>query len=244
MEERLQKIIARSGKYSRRQAEQLILDGAVIVDGKKITTLGTKADAARNRITVKGKPVGNIQTFQYLLFHKPRKCVVTRSDPEERKTIYDFLPSIYHRLKPVGRLDYDSEGLLLLTNDGALIQKLTHPQYHLKKVYEIKVQPLPADRQLDRLREGLVLDGRRTLPATVEVFWQNPKSAWLRMTLREGRNRQIRRMCEKVGLTVKTLIRTEMGPFRLKGIALRQWNLLDSIKKEKALLEIESSRDN
>lgn len=223
--ERLQKVIARSGIYSRRQAEKLISEGAVTVDGKKISVLGTKVDPLHAKIYVKGKPIKPQGNFQYLLFHKPKKCVVTRSDPEGRKTVYDFLPKKFFKLKPAGRLDYESEGLILLTNDGRLAQKLTHPQFHLRKVYEVKVQSKPGLRQLERLRKGIMLDGRRTLPAKIEIIRENPKSSWIKMTLREGRNRQIRRMCEKVNLNVKTLIRTEIGPFRLTGIPYGKWRL-------------------
>lgn len=226
--DRLQKIIARSTGLSRRQAEVLIQEGKIFVDGQKIIKLGTRADPGQ-RIVVKGKLIHPPDHYQYLLFHKPRRCVVTRNDPEGRTTIYDYLPRPFHHLKSVGRLDYDSEGLLLLTNDGELANKLTHPRFHLKKIYEVKVTPKPAERQLERLRRGVVIDGRRTLPAGVEVILKNPQSVWLKMELAEGRNRQIRKMCEKVGLTVKTLVRVALGPFRIAGIPPRQWKLLKSI---------------
>jgi len=224
--ERLQKIIARASGLSRRQAEEAISQGKVFLNGKKVTELGTKADPRKDLLVVRGKKINQQPHFDYILFHKPRACVVTRSDPEGRKTIYDYLPKIYHHLKPVGRLDYDSQGLILLTNDGELAQKLTHPRFHLPKTYHVKVTPLPAFRQLERLREGVEIDGRRTKPAVVKVVDENPKSTWLEFVLEEGRNRQIRKMCEAVGLTVKTLIRVSMGPLSLSGIALRQWKIL------------------
>lgn len=226
-QDRLQKIVARATGVSRRQAEELIRQGKIFVDGEKITKLGTKANPFTSKIVVKGKVIQPLSYFQYLLFHKPRKCVVTRDDPEARQTIYDFLPSKFHHLKPVGRLDYDSEGLILLTNDGDLSEKMTHPRHHSRKTYEVKVTPHPGPRQIERLQKGILLDGRVTLPAEVEVFENNPKSSWLRIALVEGRNRQIRRMCEKVGLTVKTLLRTQMGPFSIRGIPLRKWRLVD-----------------
>ena len=225
--ERLQKIIARSGRYSRRQAEESIAQGKVIVDGKRITKLGTKVDAASARITVNGKPIHSNPTFKYILFHKPRRCMVTRDDPDGRKTVYDYLPREFAILKPVGRLDYDSEGLLLLTNDGALAQKLSHPQFHVRKTYEVKVQPRPMPRQIQRLMHGIILDNRRTRPLAVAVVCENPKSVWLKIELEEGRNRQIRRMCEKVGLTVRTLVRISYGPFKLSGIPYGRWRLLN-----------------
>lgn len=221
--ERLQKIIARSGIWSRREAEDLMRRGKVCVNGKKATLPGTKADSSLSRITVNGKPLWTPRHFDYLLFNKPRKCVVTRSDPEGRKTVYDFLPKKFHHLKPVGRLDYDSQGLLILTNDGALAQKLTHPRFDLEKIYEVKVSPKPGGRQIQRLERGVMIDGLRTRPSVVEVIRENPGSTWLKMTLHEGRNRQIRRMCEKVNLTVKTLVRTEIGPFKLKGLMPGKW---------------------
>ena len=238
--ERLQKIIARSGHYSRRHAEELIAQGKVIVDGKKITVLGTKVDADSSRITVGGKPVIAHPAYHYVLLHKPRRCMVTRDDPEGRKTVYDYLPRQYAMLKPVGRLDYDSEGLLLLTNDGALAQKLSHPKFHVCKTYEVKVQPHPTPRQIERLLHGVTLDdgqpqrgplsgpgsGRLARALSAEVVQENPKSVWLKIGLEEGRNRQIRRMCEKVGLTVRTLVRTSYGPFKLKNIPYGGWRLL------------------
>ncbi len=234
--ERIQKIIARSTGLSRRQAEDLVREGKVFVDGEKITTLGFKADPVVSKITVKGKVLQQAAQLQYLLFHKPKKCVVTRDDPENRKTIYDYLPPKMKSLKPVGRLDYDSEGLLLLTNDGDLAEKLTHPRHHLRKIYQVKVSPKPGPRQIQRLQQGLWLDGRRTLPARVETIEENPKSTWLRITLMEGRNRQIRRMCEAVGLTVKTLVRTSFGPLTLSGLAIGKWKLL----KERPKLDLKA----
>lgn len=223
MLERLQKIIARSGLYSRRQAEELIRQGKVFVNGKKITELGFKADPTCSTIAVLGKKINLRSPRKYVLFHKPRQVMVTRDDPEGRKTIYDFLPGSLKILKPVGRLDYHSEGLLLLTNDGALAYQLTHPRHEIRKVYEVKVLGKVSPRQLDRLRQGILLDGFRTKPAEVAIVNENPKSTWLKMVLYEGRNRQIRRMCDKVNLTIKTLVRTEFGPYRLSGISLGKW---------------------
>ncbi|MBI4411726.1 MAG: rRNA pseudouridine synthase [Deltaproteobacteria bacterium] len=239
--ERLQKIIARSGHYSRRHAEELIAQGKVIVDGKKITVLGTKVDADSSRITVGGKPVIAHPAYHYVLLHKPRRCMVTRDDPEGRKTVYDYLPRQFGILKPVGRLDYDSEGLLLLTNDGSLAQKLSHPQFHVRKTYEVKVQPRPTPRQIERLIHGVMLDdgqpgsGRRASVLLAEIVQENPKSVWLKIELEEGRNRQIRRMCEKVGLTVRTLVRTSYGPFKLKNIPYGGWRLLSRKEIVKSL---------
>ncbi|MBX7148078.1 rRNA pseudouridine synthase [bacterium] len=216
--ERLQKVIANRGKHSRRQAEDLIKAGKVIVDGKKVTTMGVKIDSAHAEIVVLGKKLPPLESYIYLFFHKPRECMVTRSDPEGRKTIYDYLPKKYHKLKPVGRLDFESEGLLLLTNDGELSLKLTHPRYEGRKTYHVKVEGRPSEKQLDRLRKGVVIDDSKTQPVPTTIVEENPKSTWLEMVLSEGRNRQIRKMCEKVFLNVKTLVRVKMGPFKLTGI--------------------------
>lgn len=218
--ERLQKVIARSGEYSRREAETLMQKGRVIVNGKRITVLGTKVDPQVDSISVNGRLLQKEVGLEYLLFHKPRNCLVTRKDPEGRSTIYDHLPKKWAHLKPVGRLDYDSQGLLLLTNDGALAQRLAHPRYHVNKSYEVKVTPQPGPRQIQRLQNGIFLDDRKTLPARVEILRHNDKSAWISMEIREGRNRQIRRMCEKVGLTVKALKRVCIGPLKLGGLPL------------------------
>lgn len=226
--ERLQKIIARSSGLSRRQAEEAIAQGKVMLNGKKVTDMGVKADPTKDIISVRGKKISQQTRLQYLVLNKPRGCVVTRDDPEGRKTIYDYLPKVYHQLKPVGRLDYDSQGLVLLTNDGELAQKMTHPRFHVSKTYHVKVTLLPSERQLDRLREGVEIDGRRTQTAQIKIIDENPKSTWLEFVLEEGRNRQIRKMCEKVGLTVKTLIRVSMGSLSLQGLALRKWKLLSS----------------
>lgn len=215
MIERLQKVIAHSGFYSRRQAEELISKGEVWVNGKKVTQLGTKVDPLTAHIKVKGKLVTRPQKKSYYLFYKPRKSVVTRNDPEERLTVYDFIPKKLHFLKPVGRLDFDSEGLMILTNDGDFANQITHPRYHLEKVYRVKISCHPAEHQLERLRKGVVLDDRMTLPAKIEVLKENKQTVWLEVTLKEGRNRQIRRMCEVVGLTVKSLIRVQIGPYKV-----------------------------
>lgn len=201
--------------------------GKVFVDGHKADHLGMKADQKLARISVLGRSVKKSPSdFQYLLLNKPRGCVVTRHDPEGRKTIYHYLPRSFHHLKPVGRLDYHSQGLLLLTDDGALSQQLTHPRFDFQKVYEVKVSPHPSVRQIERLEKGLMLDGRVTKPIFVLVMEQNAKSSWLKMTLQEGRNRQIRRMCDKVGLTVKTLVRVSFGTLNLAGIPSGKWCLL------------------
>lgn len=229
MKERIQKIIANAGVCSRRKAEELIVEGKVIVNGKRITELGYAVEPNGAKISVSGKLIHVKPVAVTILFHKPRKTMVTKNDPEERKTIYDYIPKKYHHLNPVGRLDYDSEGLLILTNDGDLAQRLTHPKFHIAKTYEVKVHPHPTPDQMQKLRDGVYIDGRKTIPAHVVLQEDNPKSSWIKLVIKEGRNRQIRRMCERVGLTVKTLVRTKIGDLTVKGIPYGKWNLLEEL---------------
>lgn len=229
-EERLQKIIAKSGICSRRQAEELILLGKVLVNGKRVTEMGVKADPNKDKIKVKGKLINPHKDLMYLIYHKPKKCIVTKSDPEGRITIYDLLPKKYHHLNPVGRLDFNSEGLLLLTNDGDLAQKISHPRHKLNKIYQVKVQGQIKPHQLKKMKDGIIIDGKKTMPCDIEIFRENQNSTWFKIVLQEGRNRQIRKMCEAVGLTVKTLVRTHLGPLNLKGITYGNWLERDQLR--------------
>lgn len=213
--ERLQKLIARAGKASRRAAEELIVAGRVSVNGLVVTQLGSRADPQRDEIRVDGLPLEFSQTRMVLLLNKPKGCVTTLSDPEGRATVKDFLPSTEERLFPVGRLDYDAEGLLLLTNDGLLANGLQHPRYGVTKTYEVKVKGHPQEESLRRLREGVVLDEGRTAPSEVEVIRLLPHAAWLRIVLHQGWNRQIKRMGESVGHSVLKIRRVAYGPLTL-----------------------------
>lgn len=239
--ERIQKILAASGEYSRRQVERLIDERKIKVNGVVVTQKGLKVDPTQERIQVAGKafrfePPAPIEA---VLVHKPRRVVVTRSDPEGRKTIFDLLPKRYANFKPIGRLDYNSQGAIILTNDGDLILRLTHPRYHLPKVYEVKVSSHPDEKQLARLTRGVILDGVRTLPARIQVQSDGDSSTLLRMTLTEGRNRQIRNMCDAVGLTVKELRRVSIGPIHLKGLRSGDFRPLTP-KELRVLLKITS----
>lgn len=211
-EERLQKILSQAGIASRRAAETLIVQGRVSVNGKTVTTLGTKAHPTRDDIRVDGRRVRGAEVKRYILLNKPAGYVTTRSDPQRRPTVIDLV-SVREYIYPVGRLDYDTEGLLLLTNDGDLAASLTHPRHEVPRTYEARVAGMPDERALQTLRDGVPLDGVRTLPAEVELL--NPGrregSGVLRLTIREGRNRQIRRMCEAVGHPVQSLARTRIG---------------------------------
>jgi pseudouridine synthase len=213
--ERLQKVLAHAGVASRRAAERLIVEGRVTVNGRVVTELGTRVDPARDAVKVDGtrlRAVSRIRT--HLLLHKPRGYVTTLSDPQGRPTIRDLIGGVKSRVYPVGRLDFHSEGLLLLTDDGELARDLMDPRRRVPKTYHVKVRGKPDAASLERLRRGVLLDGRRTRPASVKTLrpGENP---WLEMTIVEGRNRQIRRMCLAVGHRVVKLRRVRFGPLEL-----------------------------
>jgi len=217
--DRLQKILAAAGVASRRKAEELIASGRVTVNGKVITELGSKADPAQDEICVDGQPVKKPQRLLYFLLHKPKGYVTTTSDPEGRPTVMQLLGRQSKRLYPVGRLDYASEGLLLLTNDGALAQQLTKTASHIPKTYQVKVSGRPSEQSLQRLRHGVTIaleDGRRvkTAPANIRLLEDAP-NPWYEVILIEGRNRQIRRMFHHVGHHVEKIKRVALGPLTL-----------------------------
>jgi 16S rRNA pseudouridine516 synthase len=236
--QRLQKLLARQGLASRRQVESWILAGRIRVNGKVVTELGFKADPERDCIEVDGQAISCGDPARYvLLLHKPRGVLSTCKDPWGRKTVLDLLPPPWNRqirLYPVGRLDADSSGALLLTNDGDLTLKLTHPRYHLPKTYRVQVQGRPSQATLQRWREGVDLDGSTTLPAVVEFCdpppfgnRRNSNSSWLRVVLFEGRKRQIRRVAEQLGHPVLSLHREAIGPLRLGNLKPGQFRLLE-----------------
>jgi 23S rRNA pseudouridine2605 synthase len=213
--ERLQKVLAHAGVASRRAAERLILEGRVTVNGAIVRELGTKVDPDRDAIKLDGKRVGAPPSrATWLLLHKPRGVVTTLSDPEGRPTVRDFLGGITTRVYPVGRLDYASEGLLLLTDDGALARDLMHPSSGVTKTYLAKVRGMPPPETLRRLARGVPLDGRRTGPATVRVT-RPGDNAWIEITIAEGKNRQVRRMLQAVGHPVQRLRRIRYGGIEL-----------------------------
>ena len=217
--ERLQKIIAAAGVASRRKAEQLITSGHVQVNGTTVTELGSKADAEGDHIRVNGKLLQGEQRHVYLLLNKPKGYVTTVSDPEKRPTVMDLIRGVKGRVYPVGRLDYASEGLLLLTNDGELANRLMKAASHVPKTYVVKVAGKPKEEALERLRTGVSIatdDGKRvrTGPASVRVV-KVAANPWYEITLIEGRNRQIRRMFEAVGHHVEKIKRVRYGPLAL-----------------------------
>jgi 23S rRNA pseudouridine2605 synthase len=237
---RLQKLLSQAGVASRRAAEELILDGRVSVNGEVVRTLGTKADPATDQILFDGRRVRLTVRTRYILLNKPRGYVTTRRDPEGRRTVMDLLTGVREYVYPVGRLDYESEGLLILTSDGDLAARLTHPRHGVARVYEAIVVGAPDDEALDALRRGLLLDGddrRPTAPATVRrgttVGKGRQQTTKLTITLSEGRNRQIRRMCAQIGHPVRQLTRVRMGPITLRELRPGHWRDLTPGEIEK-----------
>ena len=225
---RLQKIISQAGLASRRAAEKLIAEGRVSVNGETVHEMGTKADPARDDIRVDGRRVKAAERPRYILLYKPTGYVTTRSDPQRRPTVVDLLGGVREYVYPVGRLDYDTEGLLLLTNDGELAARLTHPRHGVERTYEARVAGMPDEAAVERLRRGIPLDGRRTLPAEVSVLNKRraDRDGILSITIREGRNRQVRRMLEAVGHPVKKLARVGIGPLSDRGLKPGTWREL------------------
>lgn len=207
---RLQRFLSQAGVASRRKAEVLITDGHVRVNGKRVTTLGTKVDPRRDRVEVNGKRV-HTEDLTYVLLNKPTSVVTTLDDPEGRPTIVDLLPTDGARLFPVGRLDFYSEGALLCTNDGELAHALTHPSHHVPKRYLVRIRGTVSEEQLAILGDGVALEDGRTSKAKVLVRAETRGHTWLDITVHEGRNRLIRRMCEALELTVMRLLRSEFA---------------------------------
>lgn len=229
MQERLQKVLARAGLASRRTCEEWIRRGWVEVNGRVVTQLGTKVDPETDEIRVRGKPV-NPGTAEkvYIVLNKPRGVITSTADPRGRKVVTDLLPPLPARVFPVGRLDYDTEGLLLLTNDGELAHRLMHPRYEVKKVYLAWVQGMPQEGVLQRLREGIRLEDGPTAPCDVRLLRVDGRrqKALCRIALHEGRNRQVRRMFAAVGHPVITLKRIQQGPIRLGNLKPGQYRFL------------------
>jgi 23S rRNA pseudouridine2605 synthase len=206
MEERLQKILARMGVASRRKAEDLIKAGRVTVNGRA-AVIGMSADFSRDHIKVDGKLLTRIEPKVHYLFNKPRGVVTTLTDPEGRTTVKDYFQGVRYRVFPVGRLDYDSEGLLVVTNDGDLAQALLHPSARIPKTYLVKIRGALTEREQEKLRRGMRLSDGMTAPARVRVVSESEQNSWVEISITEGRNRQVRRMFEALGHPVARLRR-------------------------------------
>ncbi|MDD2335554.1 MAG: pseudouridine synthase, partial [Geobacteraceae bacterium] len=235
MKERLQKILSRAGVSSRRAAEEIILAGRVTVNGVVVDELGAKADPDQDTITVDGKRIGTDTARVYLVLYKPAGYMTTLKDPQGRPLVTDLLKGIRERVYPVGRLDYNTEGLLLLTNDGEWANTLAHPRHEVDKEYHVRVQGQVSPVQIQRLAAGVELEDGMTAPALVRVVRESENNTWLSITIHEGRYRQVRRMCEAVGLSVVRLKRARYGFLGLEGLTAGKYRFLTSEESERLL---------
>ena len=242
--ERLQKIIAHAGFASRREAETMIREGRVTVNGRVVTELGTKASPGRDHIKVDGKLITRAETHRYILLYKPKEVASTVNDPQGRKTVVDLVKGVRERIYPVGRLDFQSEGLLLLTNDGDLAFKISHPKHGSVKTYHVKVRGVPEERIIGKLERGITIDGKRTVPCEISKMKTTGRStgrgedegnSWFEVRLREGRNQQIRKMFKAVGHPVSKLRRVAIGPISDPKLTPGDWRELT--KHEVKMLE-------
>lgn len=234
--ERLQKVLARAGVASRRKAEEMIQKGLVTVDGRRVTELGVKIDPKAQQVRVNGKLLAP-ENHYYVLFHKPRGVMCTLRDPEGRPTVVDYLREVPARVLPVGRLDFHTSGVLLLSNDGEFAQALTHPKHHAKKTYVAKVRGIVDDAQLVKWRQPVIVDGQATHPAEVKRLRVDGDKTWLEIKLAEGKNRQIHRIGEVTGNTVLRLARISFAGLDHEGLRPGQWRYLEreeltQLKKE------------
>jgi 23S rRNA pseudouridine2605 synthase len=235
--ERLQKLIAAAGIASRRHAEDLIVARQVTVNGEVIVELGAKADPATDHIKVKGRLINPLLSQQkpvYVLLNKPRGYLTSMSDPEGRPLVIDLIPSALGRLHPVGRLDFNTEGLLLLTNDGEFTRHITAAKSRIPKVYRAKVKGMPTEKAVERLRRGIAIGDERTARADVRMLRESKTNAWFEVILHEGRNQQVRRMFDAIGHSVIKLVRTRIGNLEEKNLKPGAWRKLNE-REVKAL---------
>lgn len=222
---RLQKYMAESGIASRRKSEEFIAAGKVKVNGK-VASLGDKVDPKKDKVTVEGKRILQEERLYYIMLHKPRGFVTTMSDEQGRKCVAELVQDVPARIYPVGRLDRDSEGMLIMTNDGDFANSIIHPSKHVQKVYRVTVRPSISEEQITAMMTGMMIEGKKTLPADVKVITKEPGRVVLEVTICEGRNRQIRKMCESLGLEVARLKRIAIGPVKMGMLQRGQWREL------------------
>ncbi len=239
---RLQKFLSESGVASRRKAEEMIEAGRIRVNGR-IARLGDKVDPVRDKVTVSGKRVVSQKEKVYIMLHKPRGFVTTMNDEQDRKCVAELVEDVGVRVFPVGRLDRNSEGLLIMTNDGEFSNKLTHPSSYVNKTYRVTVKGSVSDEKVDKLATGIMLDGRPTAPCDVHVIDRKTDRTVLVFVIHEGRNRQIRRMCEEVGLEVIRLKRTEIAGVKLGMLPQGKWRPLNE-KEMRHLTNVSQKKEN
>lgn len=229
---RLQKVLADCGVASRRKAEEMIAAGEVKVNGVK-AVIGDKVDPQKDKISIKGKPLDSHSKKIYVMLHKPRGFITTMNDEMDRKCVAELVQDIPERVYPVGRLDRESEGMLLMTNDGDFANAMTHPSLHVPKTYRVTIRPSISEDQLTQMAIGMVIDDRKTAPARVNVISQEQGRVVLEIVLYEGRNRQIRKMCEQLGLEVARLKRIAIGQVKLGMLQPGKWRFLtgEEVKK-------------
>ena len=226
MQIRLQKFLSEAGIASRRKAEILIMAGKVEVNGKIVTELGTKIDTEKDVVYYNHKKVEKKQKLIYIMLHKPEGYVTTVKDQFQRPTVLDLLKTVKERVYPVGRLDYDTSGLLLLTNDGALTYRLTHPKHNIEKTYEAKLFGTPSEADILQFRKGVLIDGKKTQPAKLEILEKGEKYCTVRIIIQEGRNRQVRKMCQAIKHPVAQLKRVGTVTLYLKNLEKGKYRYL------------------
>lgn len=231
--ERLQKIISAAGIASRRKAEELIRDGLVTVNGKVIRELGSKAEPAKDHIKVNGRLINPKQRRVCIVLNKPKNYITTMQDPEGRPTVLTLLKGIKGRVYPIGRLDYDTEGLLLLTNDGELANALMHPRTEIQKTYQVKIKGVLEDEEIAKLEEGVSLFGKKTAPALVKKLGKTEENSWIEMKIHEGRNRQIKNMLFKLNHPVLKIKRVRYAFLNLDDLPTGMFRYLDSREMKK-----------
>jgi 23S rRNA pseudouridine2605 synthase len=229
---RLARMIALSSELSRRAAEKAIVAGEVIVNDDVVTELGTSVDILKDRVSLNGVKLRIADEAIYLVYNKPRLKLVTKSDPEERELIWDDIPEFKRRCNSVGRLDYDSEGLLIITDDGDFLNMLTHPKHEIWKTYRVRLKGTPTKPDIERLKSGVIIEGRRTLPAKLKQFDREGDCAVFEISIREGRKRQVRMMFESVGYPVSRLKRLAVGPVKIGRLAPGSWRHMTSAEVE------------
>jgi 23S rRNA pseudouridine2605 synthase len=224
--ERIQKILAKAGIASRREAEKMLIEGRVTVNGKVVEALGFKADSLKDHIKVDGRRITGFEPKVTLLINKPRGYLSTVKDPRGRLTVMDLLKNVKWRLYPVGRLDFDAEGLLLLTNDGELANILTHPRFSIPRTYLVKVGGVPEEKKLARLKRGVMLEDGKASVASVHLLRQKEKNSWVQVVVTEGRNRLVKRIFSAIGHSVLKLKRIQFGPIQLGNLPFGQYRYL------------------